>query len=540
LLGRGGLDFSGASGAAQARMLVHLPLEDTVTMDDIHISATAKLADVHLGKIAADRDLDHAQIALKVDNNGLSAAGAGAYAGIPADLTLTMDFRDGASNAVLQHVTAHGTATAAEVAAAGVPETVTKSFGLGSTALGVDYAARRDRTATLLLDADLLAAQLQTPLGWNKAPGIAASAGARLNFAGGKLVGIDHLHAEGPGLLIASHARIEAEHTHALVLDKLEIGHTRAHGEITFPTAPTEKLRVQFAGPMLDISTYLDQPAAERAKAVPAREDSAPVKPEQGSEPWAADLNFAAVTLAKGKILAPFKLTAATDGVHITQAAFTAGPPGAFEGRIAPGAGTRSIAVRSSDAGVFLRAIGVADNLDGGHLQLDGVFQDDKAGDPLTGTATLDNFNLRQAPAIGRLLQGMTLYGVLDLLRGPGLHFAKLVAPFRWQRRVLTLNSARAFSPSLGVTAAGDIDLRRRIANVKGTVVPAYFFNQLLGDLPIVGRIFSPEKGGGVFAARYSVTGPLSDPKVGVNPLSALTPGFLREVFGLLSPGEGK
>jgi hypothetical protein len=88
----------------------------------------------------------------------------------------------------------------------------------------------------------------------------------------------------------------------------------------------------------------------------------------------------------------------------------------------------------------------------------------------------------------------------------------------------------------LGITAQGALDLRHHTADITGTVVPAYFFNQLLGDLPLIGKIFSPEKGGGVFAARYSVRGKLSDPKVGVNPLSALTPGFLREGFGLLAP----
>jgi hypothetical protein len=36
-----------------------------------------------------------------------------------------------------------------------------------------------------------------------------------------------------------------------------------------------------------------------------------------------------------------------------------------------------------------------------------------------------------------------------------------------------------------------------------------------------------------VFAARYALKGPLEDPSVSVNPLSALTPGFLREIFGL-------
>jgi hypothetical protein len=69
--------------------------------------------------------------------------------------------------------------------------------------------------------------------------------------------------------------------------------------------------------------------------------------------------------------------------------------------------------------------------------------------------------------------------------------------------------------------------------SLEGTIVPAYFFNSLLGNIPLVGRLFSPERGGGMFAASYSVRGALDDPEVTVNPLSALTPGFLRGLFGL-------
>ena len=63
--------------------------------------------------------------------------------------------------------------------------------------------------------------------------------------------------------------------------------------------------------------------------------------------------------------------------------------------------------------------------------------------------------------------------------------------------------------------------------------MPAYFFNSLLGNVPLVGRLFSPEK------RRRRVRGELhdartaDDPKVSVNPLSALTPGFLRGLFGI-------
>ncbi len=61
--------------------------------------------------------------------------------------------------------------------------------------------------------------------------------------------------------------------------------------------------------------------------------------------------------------------------------------------------------------------------------------------------------------------------------------------------------------------------------------MPAYALNSALGRIPLIGRLFSPERGGGLVAVDYGVSGALADPSVTVNPLSALTPGFLRGLF---------
>ena len=171
--------------------------------------------------------------------------------------------------------------------------------------------------------------------------------------------------------------------------------------------------------------------------------------------------------------------------------------------------------------------------MQGGRLKVTGTYDDTVADHPLSGTAEISDFRIQGAPALGRLLQAMTLYGLVDVMRGPGLGFSRLVAPFRLTREVLALTEARAFSPSLGLTVKGQIDLARERLDLQGTIVPAYFFNSLLGNLPVVGRLFSPEEGGGLFAASYSIRGPTQDPEVAVNPLSVLTPGFLRGVFGI-------
>jgi hypothetical protein len=61
-------------------------------------------------------------------------------------------------------------------------------------------------------------------------------------------------------------------------------------------------------------------------------------------------------------------------------------------------------------------------------------------------------------------------------------------------------------------------------------VAPAYAINSILGNVPIIGPLFG---GGsqGLFAANYRVSGPSNDPDVTVNPLSALAPGILRQLF---------
>jgi hypothetical protein len=104
---------------------------------------------------------------------------------------------------------------------------------------------------------------------------------------------------------------------------------------------------------------------------------------------------------------------------------------------------------------------------------------------------------------------------------------------------VLELRDARAFSASLGITARGRVELGPRRADLQGTIVPAYMFNSLLGNIPLVGRVFSAERGGGLFAAAFTLRGPLDDPQVSVNPLSALTPGFLRGLFQLPAGSPG-
>jgi AsmA-like C-terminal region len=207
-------------------------------------------------------------------------------------------------------------------------------------------------------------------------------------------------------------------------------------------------------------------------------------------------------------------------------------PEAAFRLDIAPEGGVRRVTASTNDAGGLLRAFNIMDTMQGGQLSVSGAYDDRSAEHPLSGTAEIREFRIHDAPFLARLLKAITLYGLVDLVQGPGLGFTRLIAPFTLTSNALDLADARAFSASLGLTMKGRVDLAQSQANLEGTIVPAYLFNSLLGHIPFVGKLFSPEQGGGLFAASYTVRGPLADPQVSVNPLSALTPGLLRGVFG--------
>jgi len=149
----------------------------------------------------------------------------------------------------------------------------------------------------------------------------------------------------------------------------------------------------------------------------------------------------------------------------------------------------------------------------------------------------VQNYAMIDAPAFAELIGIMSLTGVLDALQGEGLNFDIFEAPFKLENGKLTLTDSRASGPTIGVTASGTMDMDNKLMDIEGTVVPAYAINALLGKIPIIGELFTgPEKGGGLFAATYTMKGVGENVEITVNPLSALAPGALRGIF----TGSGK
>ncbi|SVB93545.1 uncharacterized protein METZ01_LOCUS246399, partial [marine metagenome] len=192
--------------------------------------------------------------------------------------------------------------------------------------------------------------------------------------------------------------------------------------------------------------------------------------------------------------------------------------------------------IASENAGAVLRAIDLTDDVVGGTLRLQGTFLDDERDNPLVGELTIKDFHVVNAPPLAKLLTIATLTGALELLGGQGLPFDRMHAPFRYQNKKLLLNKARANGLSLGLTIDGEINLDNHTIDLSGTIIPAYVLNSIVGHLPVIGDILTGGDGEGVFAATYRAQGPLKDAAITVNPLTALAPGILRDLFKLFEP----
>lgn len=522
LLSKRPVTFDKAAGAVAAHMTVNIPLEDKVTIDQIAIHVKGQVADTHLGGIAAGRDIDGGQLAFDVNNEGMTIAGPAQLGHIPGQLNVQLDFRDGPKTQVLLHATAALTANPAAARAAGL-----SALGLeaGSMPVTIDYAERRDDTASVKVAMDLTGAGFTSPFGWSKQVGTAGSAGGQGLLNHGDLVGLDGLQAQAPGLSIMAKSDMIGGYPAVVHLQKAEIGRSSATGVVALPQKEGDPYRVTLSGPQLDLEGRLKSDPAPAAKQDPP--------PSHGGAPYVIDLHFDRVMLGPEHGLTAVALTASGTGRRLTAARLTTGGETRVRAELVTAGQRRRLTATAADLGRLLRDADLARELDGGELSLTGEFDDREPAAPFNGTIDLRSFRVQGAPFAAKLLQALTIYGIGDAMKGPGLAFDRLDGQFRLAGDVLSIDNARAFSSSLGVTATGRFDFGGQTVNLHGTIVPAYFFNSLPGRMPWLGRLFSPEKGSGLFAANFSMVGPVADPAVSVNPLSALTPGFMRRLFNL-------
>lgn len=512
------IPITNSAGKVSARLTVDVPMFDHLTFEQVSIASTGRLTGLRLGGLVAGRDLEHGDLSYDVTQDGLTASGPATVAGVAGQAELAMNFKSGPPTEVVQQARLIGRVGAAELRANGIDPA--GMLTAGDAIVNTAYSEQRDGHSRVDVKADLAQAGLSIA-GWHKAPGQAAQASATVLLTHGKLAGVPQLAASGPGLRVAARAETAGGEPRILRIDEIVLGPTRLAGEVVFPAEPSQPIRVRATGPVVDLSDQIS---------------SFTSGPSSGTgQSFIADVRLGRVILGHGRVLTEVAAHVEHVNGRLQSLQATTGGKERLRASITPAPNGRRLIVQAADTGALLKGMDLTSTIDGGVLSVDARYDDRQADPPLEGRLQLGNFAVHDAVIVGKLLQAVTVYGIADALRDKGVYFADMQVPFCLCQNVLQLGQSRAFSSSLGITAKGWVDFNRKLMQLEGTIVPAYALNAALGRIPWLGRLFSAERDGGLIAANFGVTGAVANPGVSVNPLSLLTPGFLRGLFGLFS-----
>jgi AsmA-like C-terminal region len=196
--------------------------------------------------------------------------------------------------------------------------------------------------------------------------------------------------------------------------------------------------------------------------------------------------------------------------------------------------GAPQIEISTNDAGSLLAFLDIYRKMENGVLNASVQIGQNRAD----GSVNIRDFFVKGEPTIRQLMaqsgvartdnRGVTRFDP-DLVR-----VGRLQSDFTWSAGRLSVRDGVMSGPEIGLTFEGFVDFPHDRLDLAGSYVPAYALNSLLSNIPVLGVVIAGGQHEGIFALNYRVTGMLSAPVVSVNPLSAIAPGLMRKIMGVL------
>lgn len=498
-----------AEGQAQVKGTLSLPLKDKVQFDEIKFHLDGTIREVTSDVLVPGYRLSSKQLQISGDQSGIEINGAGQIADVTARVSWRQAIGKGVSKASRVQGEVDLSPKVIDTFGIGLPDNMLAGQGVGQFTL--DLAP--GRAPLLALTSDLKGLRLRVPeLGWSKPAttagelALSATLGARasvddisLNAAGLRALGRIQ-NSEGGGLERALFRSVRVG------------GWLDAQVEMIGRGGSTPEIRV--------LGGTLDMRKADFDSGGSSGGGGG------GSAPLSARLDRLQITdtIALTGFEGTFETTGGLNGP------FRGKVNGQAEvsGRVLPRGGRSAVQLSAKDAGGVFRSAGILSQGRGGDMTLT-LLPVDRPGQ-FDGTLRVTNTRVKDAPAIAALVNSISLIGLFDEMAGQGIQFTEVDARFRLGPRRLTLLSSSAVGPSIGLSMDGIFDVPTGKLNMQGVISPIYLLNG-------VGAILT-RKGEGVIGFNYRLKGTSQSPSVSVNPLSALTPGGLRDIFRAPSAGR--
>lgn len=517
-----GVSPQSIGGHVRGKVRFRVPLIQKLTMQDVTYQAAAINEGFVLRKGLEKLEPEPGTLALTLDPSGLVAEGDLTFLGRPFKVRWTETF--GARLATPTRYEAHARLGPDQLRKLGLPDFFTMG---GETDADIVLVGKGSKIAQGSAEADLKDATFAVaPVKWKKDAGTPGHLSMELaSESGGLRPG--RFSATMPDLSATGRLFFQEDGDFAgASLSRLHLGDTDVAMELR--RRGDEPVQMEFSGKTVDLRPFLED------------DDKKPKEAE--------DSTFAAsVTIDANEAILP-KGVAIRDMDAVLEIRRGELDDGEVAGVLKSGktmaidyqlsGPTPGVDVWTDDAGELLRTLGMLNGVTGGTMHISGAISGPKGKRHTVGTIKANDFRVKDSPMMAQMLTVGSLTGLRDILTGEGIGFTRFDAGFDLGEGTLRLEDGRALGSQLGIRMSGRLFDDMKKLDIEGTLAPGYTLNTVLDYVPLVGQIISGGKNEGLIAIRFSVEGTTEKPDVSVNPLSALTPGFLRNLFNVFDTKE--
>jgi hypothetical protein len=503
------VDPAMVKGQFEGKLALDLKLGKSVRLEDDQFRAEGTLTNFRLDRFLANERLEQAALSVLAERGNLKIAGQGQMYGVPVAIDLNKSAADEGS------VVLSFSFDNAARARLGLP-----GAALLNGPMGVRVKAPLSKSSAEV-EIDLTHVAIESPqTGTLKAAGKPGKATYSVKpDADGQSLAANAIAVDAGSIAIRGTAQLAPDG--ALQSAKLTQVRLSAGDELKAEIENDDSaIKATVRGAVLDARGLIKGFFAAGA-------------PPGGGKDVDLDVKIASVIGANSQALSQFEMTGAWRGGAMKSMLAAA--------RIGGGALTAEhdddgrLRAHATDAGALSKFLDLYNRMEGGTLDL--LMQDADEGS--RGRADVTKFVLRDEPALRQLAAAGEAPGDSHFRQGPALdpdamRFEKMSASFTASTGRLDLREAVIYNSSVGLTTQGFIDFGRDRVDLNGTFVPAYQVNNLVTHIPVVGMLLGGGSHEGIFGVNYRIVGPASGPTLTVNPLSAMTPGVLRKVFGAL------
>jgi hypothetical protein len=528
-----GVEPEDLGGNNLTRLHVRLPMLQEMTFDQVEIDARSELTEMALASVFEGGDIQSGTMVLNVDKQGLVGKGKVTLNGVKTELTWSEYFEKDKSTRI--------------EAAALLTEQARKRLDLdlsgflrGTVPVVIESAAgggfERMHVEADLSKAEIFFEQLQ----WRRLAGKGAKASFDVHMAADGTTTVTNLVLKGP-----DHLSMRGSLT------------SNAKGELVRIDMPEVRLG---AGNRFAVSGTPDANGVMGFRIVGDSFDARPIVDSMFSDDDAQQSAQAQQTQggpSRINVVAQIKTLFFHNNEHLTNVTSNMQIVGGtlqrfrmnghfanakgMEVTIAPDAnGQRPIQVLSDDAGASLRAINLYTRAHDGKLKLTATLGRPGSGEVKNGRLGIRKFIVRNEPVLRELGSTTQQTGnAQNRNSGDQTRFDVLKLKFEIDpANIRIVDEAIIHGPSIGSTVRGSIRRDNGRLNIAGTLSPAYALNSAIGNVPILGQVLLGGEGQGLIGVTFAVTGTFEKPRVTINPVSALAPGFLRRFLEIGGTGQ--